>query len=110
MKVLFVLALSISYCRSQNVPRNFIVDSECLIPNQKGSEGVCVYRKNCPNYDNLFNVNDLSVERLSFIMNLNCGFDYSLWETLVCCPRAGRSYLYVLKNLTFKLNDLEVIY
>lgn len=99
-----IYALALEVCHSQE-PRNLELDAECDIPNQRKTKGICVERKNCLEYESLFNVTDLTVERLSFIMNLNCGFDYAMWKTLVCCPKPGNSYKYVC--LTFKCSDLE---
>ena len=80
---------------AQDEPVNNELDSECKIPNQSKTKGVCVQRINCAEYENLFNETELTVERLSFIINLNCGFDYDIWKSLVCCPLAGNSYKYV---------------
>lgn len=94
-KCLLIILMIIDFSQSQNEPINLDVDSECSIPNQSKTKGICVDRKNCLEYETLFNVTDLTVERLSFIMNLNCGFDQSLWKTLVCCPQPGNYYKYV---------------
>lgn len=71
---------------------NIGIDGECVIPNQKTTRGICKAIKNCPEYQMLFNENDLNVERLSFIINLNCGFDYETWKSLVCCTKPGNTY------------------
>ena len=90
-----IVLIIIDFSQSQNEPISLDVDSECSIPNQSKTKGICIDRKNCLEYETLFNVTDLTVERLSFIMNLNCGFDQSLWKTLVCCPKPGNYYKYV---------------
>jgi Regulatory CLIP domain of proteinases len=94
--VLNILALNV--CHSQDELINNDHSSECSIPNQRKTKGICVDRKNCLEYESLFNVTDLTVERLSFIMNLDCGFDYDMWKTLICCPQPGSSYKYVKKK------------
>lgn len=90
-----------NFCQSQEEPVNNDLNSECSIPNQRKTKGICIDRKNCLEYESLFNVTDLTVERLSFIKNLDCGFDYEMWKTLVCCPQPGNSYKYV-KIMTLK--------
>jgi hypothetical protein len=87
-----IAVLIVGFCYSQEEAQNMELNSECLIPNQRKTKGICLDRKNCLEYESLFNVTDLTVERLSFIMNLNCGFDYATWKTLVCCPQPGNSY------------------
>lgn len=71
---------------------NLEVNDECNIPNQNKTRGLCLRRQDCLEYEELFNVTDLGVERLSFIIHLDCGFDYDSWKTLVCCPKPGNSY------------------
>lgn len=90
-----LLAFGYNLCHSQDELVNLSAGSDCTIPNQRKTKGVCVQRKNCLDYDELFNVTDLTVERLSFIINLDCGFDYEIWKSLVCCPQPGNSYKYV---------------
>lgn len=93
-----VLLLSVSAyhsCQSQEMLMNTAVDSECVIPNQVKTKGVCVTRKDCLEYEDLFNVTELLTDRLSFIINLDCGFDFDTWKSLVCCPKPGNSYKYV---------------
>ena len=71
---------------------NLAKDAECIIPNQNRTRGVCISRKNCFEYQQLFNETDLNVDRLSFIINLDCGFDFEIWKSLVCCPKSGNTY------------------
>lgn len=89
---IFMGILAYNVCQSQDEPINNALDSECAIPNQRTTKGVCVERKNCLEYESLFNDTDLTVERLSFIINLDCGFNYEMWKSLVCCPKPGNSY------------------
>lgn len=93
--VLIFAVFALNLCRSQDGPVNNRIDSECDIPNQSKTKGSCVKRQNCSDYDQLFDVDELTTERLSFIINLDCGFDYETWKPLVCCPKPGQSYKYV---------------
>lgn len=68
------------------------IGDECIIANQNKTRGVCLRRRDCVEYEELFNVTDLGVERLSFILSLDCGFDTESWKTLVCCPKPGNTY------------------
>lgn len=86
-----------SLCKAQDVPVNNDINSECTIPNQNKTKGIYVERRNCAEYEELFNVSELTVERLSFVINLNCGFDHDVWKSLICCPLPGSSYKYVEK-------------
>jgi Regulatory CLIP domain of proteinases len=89
----FVLMLSaLVVCQSLDDIENTVIGTECPIPNQSKTRGVCLQRQSCEPYNDLFNVTDLTVERLSFIINLDCGFDFGLWKTLVCCPQPGNTY------------------
>lgn len=88
--VLIIVALHV--CHAQETTENAAIGSECSIPNQSKTRGVCQQRQNCELYNDLFNVTDLTVERLSFIINLDCGFDFAVWKTLVCCPQPGNTY------------------
>ena len=101
MQVLSALIFGIfwlGFCQSQDEqPVNNSINSECDIPNQYKTKGICVERKNCLDYEDLFNVTELTVERLSFIINLDCGFDFASWKSLVCCPKTGHFYKYVEK-------------
>lgn len=99
MKVVLVLILAVKLCQTQTELANSEIGSDCAIPNQSSTKGVCIQRKNCLDYNELFNVTDLTVERLSFIINLDCGFDFESWKSLVCCPKPGNSYKFV--TLTF---------
>lgn len=106
VSVLVLLAFAYDLCQSQDAPANNAVNSDCAVPNQRKTKGVCVKRADCLEYEELFNVTDLTTERLSFIMNLGCGFDYETWKSLVCCPKPGDSYKYVvtLKKLTKEIS------
>lgn len=96
MKVVAVIILLlVELCQSQKELENNEVGSDCVIPNQRNTRGVCVERKSCLEYEELFNVTELTVERLSFIINLDCGFDFETWKSLVCCPKPGHSYKFV---------------
>lgn len=99
MRALLILFLAVKLCQSQDEPTNNEVGSDCAIPNQRSTKGICVQRKNCLEYEELFNVTDLTVERLSFIINLDCGFDFESWKSLVCCPKPGNSYKFVKDRL-----------
>lgn len=90
--VLCILAYHV--CQAEDELENNVINSECSIPNQIRTKGVCVKRQNCLEYEDLFNVTDLTTERLSFIINLDCGFDFEDWKTLICCPTTGNSYKY----------------
>lgn len=99
--VFCLLIFGYNLCRSQDDgPINIELNAECTIPNQQKTKGICVQRQNCEEYDALFNVTDLTVERLSFIVNLHCGFDYVIWKSLVCCPQTGKTYKYDLRAVT----------
>lgn len=95
--VLLLTVFAYHLCQSEEAMTNNAVDSECIIPNQVKTRGVCVKRKDCSEYEDLFNATELLTERLSFIINLDCGFDFESWKSLVCCPKPGNSYKY--KNI-----------
>lgn len=93
VSIFVLIVFTYNLCQSQDDELvNHEVNAECSIPNQRSTKGLCNHRKNCLEYDDLFNVTELTTERLSFIMNLDCGFDYETWKTLVCCPKPGNSY------------------
>jgi hypothetical protein len=97
--VIFVLVM-LALCYHECVTRqNLEIGQDCIIPNQNKTRGICAKRVDCVEYEELFNVTDLGVERLSFILNLECGFDYVSWKTLVCCPKPGKSYKFVSISL-----------
>lgn len=81
---LIFCAFACEKCLADDGPLNLPLNSECSIPNHQ-TKGVCVEREECPEYTDLFNVTTLTTERLSFIINLDCGFDYDKWTSLVCC-------------------------
>lgn len=85
--VLSIVALNLCHAQENNA-----IGSDCDIPNQRKTKGICVQVNNCSEYSELFNVVDLTVERLSFIIRLDCGFDHDIWKTLVCCPKPGNTY------------------
>lgn len=87
----FLLNFSIQVCQFREF-KNLVIGEDCAIPNQNKTLGVCLQRRDCTEYEELFNVTDLGVERLSFIKNLDCGFDYNSWKSLVCCPKPGSIY------------------
>lgn len=90
--ILFLIAIIFtSVCQSRE-PKNLQLGDECKIPNQNKTRGICARRRDCSEYEELFNVTDLGVERLSFILRLDCGFDFETWSALVCCPKLGNSY------------------
>lgn len=89
---LIFAVFALNLCQSEDGPVNNLVDSVCDIPNQSNTKGICVKRQNCSEYEQLFNISELTTERLSFIINLDCGFDYETWKSLVCCPLPGHSY------------------
>lgn len=100
--LLFSITL-IALCQTQTEVINNELNSECKIPNQSKTLGICTKRNDCLQYLELFNVDGLDIERLSFIVNLNCGFDYETWTSLVCCPKPENTYKYV-KSLTFVIH------
>lgn len=87
----FLITFSFELCQFREL-KNHEVGEDCAIPNQNKTRGNCLQRRDCAEYEELFNVTDLSVERLSFILNLDCGFDYDSWKSLVCCPKRTESY------------------
>lgn len=89
--VLFLLTLNYELCQLLKY-KNHEINEDCIIPNQNKTRGTCLRRQDCIEYEELFNVTDLEVERLSFILRLDCGFDYESWKTLVCCPKPGNTY------------------
>lgn len=93
--VFFLLLLNNQLCHFRKFEK-FEINDECVIPNQNKTRGICLRRQDCAEYEELFNVTDLGVERLSFIIHLDCGFDYISWKTLVCCPKQGNNYKYVV--------------
>lgn len=95
VSVLILTVFAYHLCQSQQELINIEVNAECTIPNQMKTRGVCLQRKDCLDYEDLFNVTELTTERLSFIINLDCGFDFDSWKSLVCCPAPGNSYKYV---------------
>lgn len=101
--ILIVLTFGYDLCHSQDEPVNLSINTECTIPNQVKTKGICVKRQNCAEYEDLFNVTDLTTERLSFAINLYCGFDSETWKPLVCCPNPGESYKYVTLKDVFKI-------
>ena len=93
IKILFLIFLiNPQIINSRRMRANLNIGDECKIPNQKSTRGICVKRQDCPEYEELFNVTDLGVERLSFVLHLDCGFDQESWKSLVCCPTPGNSY------------------
>ena len=91
LSAIVLVTVSIGVLQSRLVA-DLKIDDECKIPNQNKTRGLCVRRRDCADYEELFNVEDLGIERLSFILNLDCGFDYDSWSSLVCCPKPGNSY------------------
>lgn len=90
LKTIFVVIL-IALSQSKRL-NNLQIGDECKIPNQNKTTGICLKRTDCVEYEELFNVTDLGVERLSFILSLDCGFDRDSWKSLVCCPQPGNTY------------------
>lgn len=90
---LIFAVFALNLCQSEDKLVNNLVESTCDIPNQSHAKGICVKRQNCSEYDQLFNISELTTERLSFIINLDCGFDYETWKSLICCPLPGHSYM-----------------
>lgn len=89
---LVLITIKFNLCYLRDV-KNLQIGDDCIIPNQNSTRGICLARRDCVEYEELFNVTDLGVERLSFILNLDCGFDRDSWKSLVCCPISGMSYL-----------------
>lgn len=100
--LLLLITLSFQLCQFREL-KNHEVGEDCAIPNQNKTRGICLQRRDCAEYEELFNVTDLGVERLSFIINLDCGFDYDSWKSLVCCPKPESIYKYILFNLYTKI-------
>lgn len=88
---LVLIVVKLNFCDFREV-KNLRIGDDCIIPNQNITRGICLARRDCAEYEELFNVTDLCIERLSFIINLDCGFDQDLWKPLVCCPIPGKSY------------------
>ncbi|KAL7025805.1 hypothetical protein ACKWTF_013640 [Chironomus riparius] len=93
IKVLFLIFLiNPQIINSRKMRASLQIGDDCKIPNQKNTRGICIKRQDCAEYEELFNVTDLGVERLSFVLRLNCGFDKESWKSLVCCPKPGNTY------------------
>jgi hypothetical protein len=89
---LLLIIVKFNLCHLRDA-KNLQIGDDCIIPNQDSARGICVARRDCVEYEELFNVTDLGVERLSYILRLDCGFDRESWKPLVCCPKEGHSYL-----------------
>ncbi|KAG5669837.1 hypothetical protein PVAND_000128 [Polypedilum vanderplanki] len=92
IKFIILFTFFHNLCQSRHTKQNLQIGDECKIPNQNKTRGICIKRRDCVEYEELFNVTDLGVERLSFILYLDCGFDYESFKSLVCCPKPGNSY------------------
>lgn len=70
------------------------INEECDIPSigEATVKGICVDRRNCAEFEKFFNGSTLSSAHLSFIIKLNCGFDYENWKSLICCPPSEQPY------------------
>lgn len=62
----------------------------CPIPNQHNS-GNCVIKENCTEYVKLY-TSSISKENINFLQSVQCDNRNTDDETVVCCPKAGKTY------------------